>query len=93
MTKKEEKNIKDKTVVVNGRIVEIMPTALEYKVEIDFKGLKHYVTCSMSGRMKRNFIKVAQGDNVDVKISLYNIDRGVINYVYREKSVVTTEVK
>lgn len=78
----EDKNKKpslenDKSIVLDGVVVSALP-ALEYNVEVEFKGIKHTLTCHVSGKMKKNFIEIKKGDQVTVKISLYDIDRGII---------------
>ncbi len=73
------KSVDNKTVVVEGTIVDILP-GLEYNVEVDFKGLKHFVKCYVSGKMRTNFIQLVKGDQVRVEISLYDINVGRIVY-------------
>ncbi|MBE2280009.1 MAG: translation initiation factor IF-1 [Ignavibacteriaceae bacterium] len=74
---KTQKQDNDKTIEVEGTVVAALPK-LEYKVEIDFKGIKHTLTCHVSGKMKTRFINLELGDKVLIRISLYDIDRGII---------------
>lgn len=74
---KAQKQDSDKTIEVEGVVVAALPK-LEYKVEIDFKGIKHTLTCHVSGKMKTRFINLELGDKVLLRISLYDIDRGII---------------
>jgi len=74
---KAQKQDSDKTIEVEGTVVGALPK-LEYKVEIDFKGIKHTLTCHVSGKMKTRFINLELGDKVLLRISLYDIDRGII---------------
>lgn len=64
-------------VFTEGTVIEERPE-LEYVAEIEFKGLTHTVLCYVSGKMKKNFIQIRKGDKVQVKISLYDIDKGII---------------
>jgi len=76
---KSAKNRSDlnKVVEMEGVVVAALPK-LEYTVGIDYKGIKHNVTCHVSGKMKTRYIELEKGDKVLVRISLYDIDRGII---------------
>lgn len=74
---KAQKQDSDKTIEVEGTVIAALPK-LEYTVEIDFKGIKHVLTCHVSGKMKTRYINLEVGDKVLVRISLYDIDRGII---------------
>ncbi len=89
---KTQKQDSDKTIEVEGTVVAALPK-LEYKVEIDFKGIKHTLTCHVSGKMKTRFINLELGDKVLLRISLYDIDRGIIfrRLTSRQKPVVQVE--
>lgn len=43
----------------------------------------HKVTCTTSGRLKQNFIKVIPGDRVQVEISPYDLTKGRISRRYK----------
>ena len=76
---KSAKNKKDAntTIELEGIVIAALPK-LEYTVEIEFKGIKHSVTCHVSGKMKTRYIELEKGDKVLLRISLYDIDRGII---------------
>ena len=75
----------EKKVVVEGTVKEILP-GLQYLVEVDFQGIKHNVTCYVSGKMRTHYIQLALGDLVRVEISLYDIDKGRIVYRLTKKN-------
>jgi len=77
MAKNNNDSKKEAVVVVEGIVIAALPELI-YRVEIDFKGLKHEVKCHISGKMRTNFIELEKGDQVRVKISLYDIDKGII---------------
>jgi len=89
---KTQKQDSDKTIEVEGTVVGALPK-LEYKVEIDFKGIKHTLTCHVSGKMKTRFIHLELGDKVLLRISLYDIDRGIIfrRLTSRQRPVIQAE--
>jgi translation initiation factor IF-1 len=46
-----------------------------FKVEIDGN---HIVTCTLSGKIRKNFIKILTGDKVEIELSPYDLTRGRI---------------
>jgi len=43
----------------------------------------HRIKCMLSGKMRTKNIKVIEGDKVDVEVSVYDVNNGII--VYRTK--------
>ncbi len=70
---------KEDVIRVEGNIVEALPNAM-FRVELD-NG--HVVLAHISGRMRRNFIRLVPGDRVVVELSIYDLTRGRI--VYRKR--------
>ena len=70
---------KEDVVRIEGTIVEALPNAM-FRVELD-NG--HLILAHVSGRMRRNFIRLVPGDRVVVELSIYDLTRGRI--VYRKK--------
>ncbi|KAF2962290.1 translation initiation factor IF-1 [Fervidobacterium sp. 2310opik-2] len=64
---------------MEGTIVEALPNAM-FRVQLDngFKVLAH-----VSGKMRKNFIRLVPGDRVVVELTIYDLTRGRI--VYRKK--------
>jgi len=71
---KEEKKIK-----VNGEVIEVLPNTT-FRVRLD-NGQE--VLAHLSGKMRKNFIRVLQNDKVVVELSSYDPNRGRI--VFRKK--------
>ena len=69
---KEEKKIQ-----VEGEIIENLPNTL-FKVKLDKSD--RIVLCYLSGKMRRNFIKILPGDKVKIEITSYDLERGRIIY-------------
>ncbi|MEP7104001.1 MAG: translation initiation factor IF-1 [Candidatus Dojkabacteria bacterium] len=74
---KEQKIKKDDKITLEGVVEHVYPE-MRYKVDVDFKGLKHSVICYVSGKMRNRFIEIKRGDKVRIKVSLYDIDSGII---------------
>jgi translation initiation factor IF-1 len=73
----KQTNNNDQFIEVEGTVQAMHPN-MKYIVEIDYNELKHEVLCYVSGKMKKYFIEIKKGDRVKVKISLYDIDNGII---------------
>jgi len=59
-------------------VKETLPNAL-FKVELENK---HEVLAHVSGRMRKNFIRILPGDRVAIELSPYDLKRGRIVYRY-----------
>ncbi len=51
-----------------------------FKVELENK---HQVLAHVSGRMRKNFIRILPGDRVAIELSPYDLNRGRIVYRYK----------
>ena len=54
---------KDDTIEVTGVVLESLPNAM-FRVELENK---HQVLAHVSGKMRKNFIRILTGDNVNVR--------------------------
>ena len=83
---KQENDKKDDKIEFEGVIVEALPKT-EYIVEIDIPdlGTKHKVVGYLSGKMRKHYIKVGEGDKVKIEVSLYDPKRGRIVYKIDER--------
>ncbi len=45
--------------------------------------LKHQVLAHVSGKMRKNFIRILTGDRVLIELSPYDLTRGRITYRYK----------
>ena len=70
---------KEDAIEVEGIVKEALPNTM-FRVELD-NG--HLVLAHVSGRMRKNFIRILPGDKVTVELSPYDLTRGRI--VYRHK--------
>lgn len=60
-------------------VVETLPNAM-FKIKLE-NG--HEVLAHVSGRMRKNFIRILPGDRVAVELSPYDLNRGRIVYRYK----------
>ena len=67
------------TIEVEGEITEALPSTM-FRVEVDGG---HSVLASISGKMRKHYIRILPGDKVKVQLSPYDLTRGRITYRYR----------
>lgn len=72
MAKTEEK------IAVEGVVVEAMPSTT-FRVQLE-NG--HTVLAYLSGRLRKNYIRILLGDRVKLELSPYDLTRGRITYRY-----------
>jgi translation initiation factor IF-1 len=70
---------KDDTIEVTGVVLESLPNAM-FRVELENK---HQVLAHVSGKMRKNFIRILTGDRVLIELSPYDLSRGRITYRYK----------
>lgn len=70
---------KDDAIEVVGTVVETLPNAM-FRVELENK---HMVLAHISGKMRKNFIRILPGDKILVELSPYDLTRGRIVYRYK----------
>src|SRR5207248_9436629 len=67
-----------------GTVSEVLPnTTFRVKLENG-----HEVLAYVSGKMRKNYIRILQGDRVAVDLSPYDLTRGRITYRYKEINYV-----
>lgn len=67
---------KQSVIEFEGTIRESLPNAM-FRVELD-NG--HKVLAHISGKIRKNFIKILPGDRVRVELTPYDLTRGRITY-------------
>ena len=70
---------KEKAIEVEGMVVAALPNAM-FQVEMD-NG--HRVLAHLSGRMRKNYIRVLLGDRVSLELSPYDLTQGRITYRFK----------
>ena len=61
-------------ITVTGTVTEALPNAM-FRVDLE-NG--YNILCVLCGRMRKNFIKVLEGDNVKIGMSPYDLNKGRI---------------
>ncbi|OUN48271.1 translation initiation factor IF-1 [Collinsella sp. An7] len=70
---------KEDAIELEGKVTEPLPNAM-FRVELE-NGAS--VLCSISGKIRMNYIRILPGDRVVVEISPYDLTRGRITYRYK----------
>ena len=70
---------KEELMEMEGHVTKILPNAM-FQVELE-NG--HLINANISGRIRKNYIRILVGDKVRVSISPYDLTKGRI--VYRER--------
>lgn len=65
---------KQENISLTGEVIEELGNSM-FKVELD-NG--HQILCTISGKIRKNYIRILTGDNVKVEVSPYDINRGRI---------------
>jgi translation initiation factor IF-1 len=66
-------------ITVDGVVTETLPNA-QFRVQLE-NG--HELLGHISGRMRKNYIRITQGDRVTVELSPYDLTRGRIVFRHR----------
>ena len=78
-TDNRERMSKEDAIEVMAVVIEPLPNAM-FRVELENK---HQVLAHVSGKMRKNFIRILPGDRVAVELSPYDLTRGRIVYRYK----------
>ena len=70
---------KEEHIEMNGTVLETLPNTM-FRVELE-NG--HVVTAHISGKMRKHYIRILNGDNVTVQLTPYDLSKGRI--VFRER--------
>lgn len=63
--------------VVEGAVVENLPNTL-FRVKLDQEYAEKLILCYLSGKMRKNYIKILPGDRVRIEMTQYDKERGRI---------------
>lgn len=67
---------KEDNIEMQGTITETLPNTM-FRVQLE-NG--HVVTAHISGKMRKNYIRILTGDTVTVQLTPYDLTKGRITY-------------
>ena len=76
---KERMASKEEKIEVEGEVTEALPSTM-FRVQLDGG---HDVLATISGKMRKHYIRILPGDKVKVELSPYDLTRGRITYRHR----------
>ena len=63
-------------IKLTGSVVEALPNT-QFRVELE-NG--HVIVAHMSGKMRKNYIRLVPGDRVEVELTPYDLTKGRISF-------------
>lgn len=70
---------KEEQIEMSGVVVDTLPNTM-FRVELEGG---HLITAHISGKMRKNYIRILRGDKVRVELTPYDLTKGRI--IFREK--------
>lgn len=64
-------------IEIEGVVVAALPNAV-FRIQLEVGGEKALVLAHISGKMRKNYIRILPGDTVLVELSPYDLTRGRI---------------
>ncbi|KKQ49415.1 MAG: Translation initiation factor IF-1 [Candidatus Woesebacteria bacterium GW2011_GWB1_38_5] len=64
--------------VYNGKVTQALPNTM-FQVELEDGRV---LIATLTGKMRKNYIRIFPGDNVKIEMTKYDVDRGRIVYKY-----------
>jgi translation initiation factor IF-1 len=68
--------VKEEKIEVEGEVVEALPSTM-FRVQLDSG---HSILATISGKMRKHYIRILPGDRVKVELSPYDLNRGRITF-------------
>lgn len=69
-----------KSIEVEGKVMAVLPGTM-FKVQL---ANGHVVLAHISGKLRKNFIKIAAGDTVKMEMSPYDLEKARITFRMKE---------
>ena len=64
------------TIEMQGKVIEVLPNTV-FRVQLEND---HVITAHISGKMRKNYIRIMNGDNVTVELSPYDLSKGRVTF-------------
>lgn len=71
---------KEDNIEMDGTVIDTLPNTM-FRVELE-NG--HVITAHISGKMRKNYIRILTGDLVTVELTPYDLSKGRITYRYKD---------
>jgi translation initiation factor IF-1 len=67
---------KEDHIEMQGVVIETLPNTM-FRVKLENE---HIITAHISGRMRKNYIRILTGDTVTVELTPYDLTKGRISF-------------
>lgn len=71
--------MKEELIEVEGRVTMVLPGTM-FRVQLDNE---HLVLATISGKMRKRFVRLTAGDRVKMEMSPYDLDKARITWRLR----------
>lgn len=65
---------KEENIEMQGVVIDTLPNTM-FRVELENK---HIITAHISGKMRKNYIRILTGDKVTIELTPYDLTKGRI---------------
>ncbi|QCI17135.1 translation initiation factor IF-1 [Buchnera aphidicola (Aphis helianthi)] len=65
---------KEENIEMQGTVIDTLPNTM-FRVELENK---HIITAHISGKMRKNYIRILTGDKVTIELTPYDLTKGRI---------------
>lgn len=69
--------MKEEVIIIEGSVLENLPNTM-FRVKL--ANSDKVILCYLSGKMRKNYIKILPGDRVRIELTAYDLNRGRIVY-------------
>lgn len=76
---------KEDQIEMDGTVIDVLPNTM-FRVQLENN---HVVIAHISGKMRKNYIRILKGDKVTVQLTPYDLTKGRITF--RSRDGKTTE--
>lgn len=73
---------KEEQIEIEGTVIDALPNTM-FRVQLE-NG--HTVLAHISGKMRKNYIRILKGDKVTVEMTPYDLTKGRITFRHKEGS-------
>ena len=77
---------KEELITMEGEILDCLPDT-RFKVQLENDVV---ILCTISGKIRKNYIKILRGDKVTVEISPYDLEKGRITFRHSGRKKVVS---
>jgi len=71
---------KEDQIELEGTVIDALPNTM-FRVELE-NG--HVILAHISGKMRKNYIRILEGDKVTVEMTPYDLSKGRITFRHKE---------